>query len=84
MVRRIQFQGRAFLPGRKVVKDNVLGEDDTRSGSLHDHLHRIEIISLHFEIWYPAVPPGRFYIYMKMPPLPLFLPHEGGGKGGGD
>ena len=30
--------------------------------SLHDHLHRIEVISLHFEIRYPAIPLGRLYI----------------------
>jgi len=30
--------------------------------SLHDHLHRVEVIPLHFEIRYPAVPLGGLHI----------------------
>ena len=30
--------------------------------SLHDHLHRIEVIPLYFEIRYPAIPLGGLYI----------------------
>ena len=30
--------------------------------SLHDHLHRVEVISLYFEIRYPAIPLGGFYV----------------------
>ena len=29
---------------------------------LHDHLHRVEVIPLHFEIRYPAIPLGRLYV----------------------
>jgi len=32
------------------------------SRSLHDHLHRIEVVPLHFKIRYPAIPLGRLYI----------------------
>ena len=30
--------------------------------SLHDHLHRVEVIPLYFEIRYPAIPLGGLYI----------------------
>jgi hypothetical protein len=30
--------------------------------SLHDHLHRVEVIPLYFEIRYPAIPLGSLYV----------------------
>ena len=34
----IQFQDRAFLPGREVIKDNVLGEDDIMFNGMNGHV----------------------------------------------
>ena len=50
--------GNSALPEAPLLLSALL----VASRLLHDHLHSIEVISLHFEIRYPAIPLGRFYI----------------------